>query len=322
MCSSTFPSRCGCCRRLSALLEPGGVVAVKVPNGAAQWTKERWLARLTPTSHLARRKSRARQPVHAAVARARARARRVLARSTSRTAAPELPPAGNAPRRLSIGPSGAGCSPPARCRARSTRLWRCTSRRTRTRGMPVGDRRRRAISDRSLREPVGPAAAAGSRRAKRLRAGALADAWRREDEAVGAVDIMHRRTDELLAALPDVVRFRRCEDCGLQTADPAIVWSASAYPRDQSYPSDGSSAAASTIWGRRRSTCSSSDAARATFSPAQRSADTVPSASTSATRPSRRREPGGCARSAAASTSSSGTSASATVRRRRVLPCD
>ncbi len=32
---------------LGALVEPGGVAAVKVPNGAAQWTKERWLARLT-----------------------------------------------------------------------------------------------------------------------------------------------------------------------------------------------------------------------------------------------------------------------------------
>jgi 2-polyprenyl-3-methyl-5-hydroxy-6-metoxy-1,4-benzoquinol methylase len=32
---------------LLTLLEPGGVVAVKVPNGAAQWTKERWLARIT-----------------------------------------------------------------------------------------------------------------------------------------------------------------------------------------------------------------------------------------------------------------------------------
>jgi 2-polyprenyl-3-methyl-5-hydroxy-6-metoxy-1,4-benzoquinol methylase len=35
-------------RTLTSLLEPGGIVAVKVPNGAAQWTKERWLARLTP----------------------------------------------------------------------------------------------------------------------------------------------------------------------------------------------------------------------------------------------------------------------------------
>jgi 2-polyprenyl-3-methyl-5-hydroxy-6-metoxy-1,4-benzoquinol methylase len=32
---------------LAGLLEPGGTVAVKVPNGSAQWTKERWLARLT-----------------------------------------------------------------------------------------------------------------------------------------------------------------------------------------------------------------------------------------------------------------------------------
>jgi 2-polyprenyl-3-methyl-5-hydroxy-6-metoxy-1,4-benzoquinol methylase len=32
---------------LRKLLEPGGVVAVKVPNGSAQWTKERWLSRLT-----------------------------------------------------------------------------------------------------------------------------------------------------------------------------------------------------------------------------------------------------------------------------------
>src|SRR3989442_7203001 len=32
---------------LATLLDPGGVVAVKVPNGSAQWTKERWLARLT-----------------------------------------------------------------------------------------------------------------------------------------------------------------------------------------------------------------------------------------------------------------------------------
>jgi 2-polyprenyl-3-methyl-5-hydroxy-6-metoxy-1,4-benzoquinol methylase len=32
---------------LSSLVEPGGVVAVKVPNGNAQWTKECWLARLS-----------------------------------------------------------------------------------------------------------------------------------------------------------------------------------------------------------------------------------------------------------------------------------
>ena len=32
---------------LAGLLEPDGVIAVKVPNGSAQWRKERWLARLT-----------------------------------------------------------------------------------------------------------------------------------------------------------------------------------------------------------------------------------------------------------------------------------
>jgi 2-polyprenyl-3-methyl-5-hydroxy-6-metoxy-1,4-benzoquinol methylase len=34
-------------RSLARLVEPGGMVAVKVPNGSAQWVKERWLARLT-----------------------------------------------------------------------------------------------------------------------------------------------------------------------------------------------------------------------------------------------------------------------------------
>ena len=32
---------------LAGLLDAGGVVAVKVPNGSAQWMKERWLSRLT-----------------------------------------------------------------------------------------------------------------------------------------------------------------------------------------------------------------------------------------------------------------------------------
>jgi 2-polyprenyl-3-methyl-5-hydroxy-6-metoxy-1,4-benzoquinol methylase len=76
---------------LTALLEPGGVVAVKVPNGAAQWTKERWLARLT--NH---RVSLAENLVHVnqftpgsltlALERAGFSHRRVTA------AAPELPP--------------------------------------------------------------------------------------------------------------------------------------------------------------------------------------------------------------------------------------
>ena len=80
--------------------------------------------------------------------------------------------------------------------------------------------------------------ACGSRRldtSETIAAATLAEAWRREDQ-VGAADAMNRRTDELLAALPDRVRFLRCDDCGLQVAEPAVVWSASAYPRDQSYP--------------------------------------------------------------------------------------
>jgi 2-polyprenyl-3-methyl-5-hydroxy-6-metoxy-1,4-benzoquinol methylase len=65
---------------------------------------------------------------------------------------------------------------------------------------------------------------------------ALADAWRREDEAVGADDTARQRFDTLLATLPAEVRFDRCPNCGLQMASPSIVWSATTYPRDQSYP--------------------------------------------------------------------------------------
>ena len=64
----------------------------------------------------------------------------------------------------------------------------------------------------------------------------LADAWRREDEAVGADNIARQRFETLLATLPEEVRFDRCANCGLQIASPALVWSASTYPRDQSYP--------------------------------------------------------------------------------------
>lgn len=71
-----------------------------------------------------------------------------------------------------------------------------------------------------------------------IAAATLAEAWRREDEAVGAAaaDVMERRTGDVLAALPDRIRFLRCGNCGLQMAEPPVVWSASAYPRDQSYP--------------------------------------------------------------------------------------
>jgi 2-polyprenyl-3-methyl-5-hydroxy-6-metoxy-1,4-benzoquinol methylase len=78
---------------LAKLVDPGGVVAVKVPNGSAQWIKERWLARLT--SH---RVSLAENLVHVnqftprslTVALTRAGFTQVSVAS----AAPELPPAG------------------------------------------------------------------------------------------------------------------------------------------------------------------------------------------------------------------------------------
>jgi 2-polyprenyl-3-methyl-5-hydroxy-6-metoxy-1,4-benzoquinol methylase len=79
---------------LSGLLEPGGVVAVKVPNGAAQLTKERWLARLTR-----HRISLADNLVHVNPftprSLTRALERAGLSRVHVRTAAPELPPTGN-----------------------------------------------------------------------------------------------------------------------------------------------------------------------------------------------------------------------------------
>jgi 2-polyprenyl-3-methyl-5-hydroxy-6-metoxy-1,4-benzoquinol methylase len=79
-------------RGLAMLVEPGGVVAVKVPNGSAQWTKERWLARLT--SH---RVSLAENLVHVNQFTPRSLGRALEAAGFSRvavrTAAPELPPA-------------------------------------------------------------------------------------------------------------------------------------------------------------------------------------------------------------------------------------
>jgi len=76
------------------LLEPGGVVAVKVPNGAAQWTKERWLARLTRHRiSLAENLVHVNQFTPRSLTRALARA--AFSRIDLRPAAPELPPAGN-----------------------------------------------------------------------------------------------------------------------------------------------------------------------------------------------------------------------------------
>jgi 2-polyprenyl-3-methyl-5-hydroxy-6-metoxy-1,4-benzoquinol methylase len=76
---------------LGELLEPGGVVAVKVPNGSAQWTKERWLSRLS-----AHRMSLAENLVHVNQftpgSLKLALERAGFARTRVTAAAPELPP--------------------------------------------------------------------------------------------------------------------------------------------------------------------------------------------------------------------------------------
>jgi SAM-dependent methyltransferase len=69
---------------------------------------------------------------------------------------------------------------------------------------------------------------------ERIATARVAAAWRREDEAVAAETL--DRASALASVLPDEIGFDRCEDCGLETAVPAVVWSAGAYPRDQSYP--------------------------------------------------------------------------------------
>jgi SAM-dependent methyltransferase len=65
---------------------------------------------------------------------------------------------------------------------------------------------------------------------------ALVDAWRAEDRATGADGQDDARASALRSALPDTIRFERCWACGLEMAWPAVVWSSSAFPRDQSYP--------------------------------------------------------------------------------------
>jgi SAM-dependent methyltransferase len=64
----------------------------------------------------------------------------------------------------------------------------------------------------------------------------LIAAWRREDVATGALDIIDPRAAAISSSLPPEVRFERCTACGLEMAVPATVWSSAAYPRDQSYP--------------------------------------------------------------------------------------
>ena len=76
---------------LHVLLEPGGVIAVKVPNGAAQWTKERWLARLTRHRiSLAENLVHVNQFTPGSLTRALERA--AFSRIDVGTAPPELPP--------------------------------------------------------------------------------------------------------------------------------------------------------------------------------------------------------------------------------------
>jgi SAM-dependent methyltransferase len=90
---------------LAALVEPGGVLAVKVPNGAAQWVKERWLARLT--SH---QPTLADNLVHvnhfSPESLALALERAGFARVTITTAPPELPPGAGVRSRLGLWAAG------------------------------------------------------------------------------------------------------------------------------------------------------------------------------------------------------------------------
>jgi SAM-dependent methyltransferase len=76
---------------LAMLVEPEGIVAIKVPNGPAQWTKERWLARLSE-----HRMSLAENLVHVNQFTPGSLARAIetagFPRVEVRTAAPELPP--------------------------------------------------------------------------------------------------------------------------------------------------------------------------------------------------------------------------------------
>jgi 2-polyprenyl-3-methyl-5-hydroxy-6-metoxy-1,4-benzoquinol methylase len=71
---------------------------------------------------------------------------------------------------------------------------------------------------------------------ERIATAELAAAWRREDEATGAMTAIEPRTAAILSSLPEEIAFERCEACGLEMAIPPVVWSSAAYPRDQSYP--------------------------------------------------------------------------------------
>jgi SAM-dependent methyltransferase len=87
--------------------------------------------------------------------------------------------------------------------------------------------------------PLNVCVACGSRDLKPsewISAAELVAARRREDQAAGAAATMDQRSREMLAILPEVIQFYRCGVCGLELASPPVLWSASDYPRDQSYP--------------------------------------------------------------------------------------
>lgn len=87
--------------------------------------------------------------------------------------------------------------------------------------------------------PAGRCVACGGDRlvaGERITTRELADTWRREYEATGAVHEIQGRTAAIFSSLPAEIRFARCAACGLEMAVPATVWSAATYPRDQSYP--------------------------------------------------------------------------------------
>jgi SAM-dependent methyltransferase len=71
---------------------------------------------------------------------------------------------------------------------------------------------------------------------ERIATADLAAAWRREDEATGALQAIEPRTAAIMRSLPAEIRFDCCPACGLEMADPPAVWSSAEYPRDQSYP--------------------------------------------------------------------------------------
>jgi len=71
--------------------------------------------------------------------------------------------------------------------------------------------------------------------AETVSADSLAAAWLREDEVTGTPARLER-AEALASTLPPEIRFDRCTDCGLEMAEPAVMWPAHSYPRDQSYP--------------------------------------------------------------------------------------